>query len=415
MKEIFSLILVFALLCSTAVFAHPFKDAQGHWADAEIEKAYTNKVISGDPDGKFRPDDAITRAEFLKMLAAEISARAEVSIPEISNTEEHWAAKYYSFATTYMYAPLSDAIGDIAPGVMTAGTYDLPIPRWEMAFMLGETIRNVTGMSAGNIDLPYADKEEIANDYPVGVTQSIASSYGLALMTGDENNKFNPAASGTRAEAVTVINRLDAMLEKIIESIKAAEAEQQKQYEAYEQSIKEKLVTYDKIPTGHPIVYMVMENGKKVTIELYPEFAPQTVANFVKLVKEGFYNGLTFHRVVPGFVAQGGDPDGDGSGGSDGNIKGEFLENGVETNTLSHTKGAISMARSQHPDSASSQFFICLDDASAALDGNYAVFGKVIAGMDVVEKFAEVELDWSASGEQSTPKTPIKIKAMTVK
>lgn len=110
-----------------------------------------------------------------------------------------------------------------------------------------------------------------------------------------------------------------------------------------------------------------------------------------------------------------GDPDGDGSGGSDANIKGEFLANGVENNKLSHTKGAISMARSQHPDSASSQFFICLDDVSAALDGNYAVFGKVIAGMDIVEKFAEVELDWSASGEQSIPKTPIKIKAMIVK
>ncbi len=415
MKKIVSLVLVFALMCSTAVFAHPFKDAQGHWADAEIEKAYTNKVISGDPDGRFRPDDAITRAEFLKMLAAEIAERAEVEIPEADGEDKHWAAKYYSFATTYMYAPLSDAVGGITPGTMTESTYDLPIPRWEMAFMLGETVRNVTGMAAGDIELPYADAEAVTKDYPAQVAQSVASCYGLALMTGDESNKFNPAANGTRAEAVTVINRVDAMLEKIIESLEAAQAEQQKQYEAYEQAIKEKLVTYDEIPTGHPIVYMVMENGKKVTIELYPEYAPQTVANFVKLVKEGFYNGLTFHRIVPGFVAQGGDPEGDGSGGSNANIKGEFLANGVETNTLSHTKGAISMARSQHPDSASSQFFICLDDVSAALDGSYAVFGKVIAGMDIVEKFAEVELEMGASGEQSTPKTPIIIKAMTVK
>lgn len=415
MKKIVSLIIALAMLCSTAAFAHPFKDAQGHWADAELEKAYTNNVISGDPDGRFRPDDAITRAEFLKMLAAEIGARAEVEIPDSFGEEDHWAAKYYSFATTYMYAPMSEAIGDITPGIMTAETYDLPIPRWEMAFMLSETVRNVTGMTAGSIEITYADKDEISNNYPEKIGQSVASCFGLSLMTGDENNKFNPSASGTRAEAVTVINRVDSMLEKIIESIKAAEAEQQKQYEAYEQAIKEKLVTYDKIPTGHPIVYMVMENGKKVTIELYPEYAPQTVANFVKLVKEGFYNGLTFHRIVPGFVAQGGDPDGDGSGGSDANIKGEFLANGVETNTLSHTKGVISMARSQHPDSASSQFFICLDDTATALDGSYAAFGKVIAGMDIVEKFAEVELDWSASGEQSTPKTPIVIKAMTVK
>lgn len=415
MKKTVSLIIALAMLCSTAAFAHPFKDAQGHWADAELEKAYTNKVISGDPDGRFRPDDAITRAEFLKMLAAEIGARAEVEIPEADGDDKHWAAKYYGFATTYMFAPMSEAIGDITPGIMTAETYDLPIPRWEMAFMLSETVRNVTGMTAGSVEITYADKDEISNNYPETIGQSVASCFGLSLMTGDENNKFNPSASGTRAEAVTVINRVDAMLEKIIESIKAAEAEQQKQYEAYEQAIKEKLVTYDEIPTGHPIVYMVMENGKKVTIELYPEYAPQTVANFVKLVKEGFYNGLTFHRIVPGFVAQGGDPDGDGSGGSDANIKGEFLTNGVETNTLSHTKGAISMARAQHPDSASSQFFICLEDVSEILDGNYAVFGKVIAGMDIVEKFAEVELDWSASGEQSIPKTPIIIKAMTIK
>ncbi|MBQ3226437.1 MAG: peptidylprolyl isomerase [Clostridia bacterium] len=415
MKKIISLIIAFAMLCSTAAFAHPFKDAQSHWADAELEKAYNNKVISGDPDGKFRPDDAITRAEFLKMLAAEIGARAEVEIPEADGEDKHWAAKYYSFATTYMYAPMSEAVGNITPGIMTAETYDLPIPRWEMAFMLSETMRNVTGMTASSIEISYVDKGEISKTYPEKINQSVASCFGLSLMTGDENNKFNPSASGTRAEAVTVINRVDAMLEKIIESIKAAEEEQMKQYEAYEQALKDNLVTYDKIPTGHPIVYMVMENGKKVTIELYPEYAPQTVANFVKLVKEGFYNGLTFHRIVPGFVAQGGDPDGDGSGGSDANIKGEFLANGVETNTLSHTKGVISMARSQHPDSATSQFFICLDDAATALDGSYAAFGKVIAGMDVVEKFAEVELEMSASGEQSIPKTPIIIKAMTVK
>ncbi len=415
MKKTVSLIIAFAMLCSTLAFAHPFKDAQGHWADAELEKAYTNKVISGDPDGRFRPDDAITRAEFLKMLAAEIAARAEVEIPDSFGEEDHWAAKYYSFATTYMYAPMSEAVGSITAGIMTAETYDLPIPRWEMAFMLSETVRNVTGMTAASIEITYADNDKIVTNYPEKINQSIASCFGLSLMTGDENNNFNPSASGTRAEAVTVINRVDAMLEKIIESIKATEAEQQKQYEAYEQSIKDKLVTYDKIPTGHPIVYMVMENGKKVTIELYPEYAPQTVANFVKLVKDGFYNGLTFHRIVPGFVAQGGDPKGDGSGGSDANIKGEFLTNGVETNKLSHTKGAISMARAQHPDSASSQFFICLDDACTALDGSYAVFGKVIVGMDVVEKFAEVELEMSASGEQSIPKTPIKIKAMTVK
>ena len=151
-----------------------------------------------------------------------------------------------------------------------------------------------------------------------------------------------------------------------------------------------------------------MENGGEFIIELLPEYAPLTVANFERLVKNEFYNGLTFHRVIDGFMAQGGDPEGNGCGGSDEKIKGEFAVNGVN-NTLSHTRGVVSMARSQFYDSASSQFFICYDDCTF-LDGQYAAFGKVVEGMDVVDGFLKVERRMSFGGERSTPVKPIVMK-----
>jgi peptidyl-prolyl cis-trans isomerase B (cyclophilin B) len=142
---------------------------------------------------------------------------------------------------------------------------------------------------------------------------------------------------------------------------------------------------------GENVVKIEMEDGSVIKAELYPDVAPKTVANFVMLVKKGFYDGLIFHRVIDGFMIQGGDPQGTGTGGSDVTIKGEFYSNGVN-NLLSHTKGVLSMARSDDPDSASSQFFICVADSNY-LDGQYAAFGKVIEGMDVAEKIAKVEKD----------------------
>ncbi|MGN0631047.1 MAG: peptidylprolyl isomerase [Ruminococcus sp.] len=147
--------------------------------------------------------------------------------------------------------------------------------------------------------------------------------------------------------------------------------------------------------------------GSSFTITLRPDVAPITCENFESLVNEGFYDGLTFHRVVDGFMAQGGDPNGDGTGGSPNTIKGEFSQNGVE-NSLSHQKGVVSMARSQMPDSASSQFFICYDDCSF-LDGQYATFGEVTEGMDVVDSFLKVERTANSMGEIAVPVTPITI------
>ncbi|MBQ5327221.1 MAG: peptidylprolyl isomerase [Oscillospiraceae bacterium] len=141
------------------------------------------------------------------------------------------------------------------------------------------------------------------------------------------------------------------------------------------------------------MVVITMDNGKKMEIELYPEIAPETCANFEKLVKDGFYNGLTFHRVIKGFMIQGGCPKGNGMGGPGWTIKGEFAANGHK-NDLKHTKGVISMARTMDPNSAGSQFFI-MHEAAPHLDGQYAAFGKVVSGLDVVDEIANVRTDWN--------------------
>ncbi|MCX7658200.1 MAG: peptidylprolyl isomerase [Oscillospiraceae bacterium] len=155
------------------------------------------------------------------------------------------------------------------------------------------------------------------------------------------------------------------------------------------------------------MVVIEMENGKKIKIELYPEIAPITAANFEKLVKEGFYDGLIFHRVIENFMIQGGCPDGTGMGGPGYSIKGEFASNGIK-NDLKHTRGVISMARSMRPDSAGSQFFIMHKDAPH-LDGEYAAFGKVVEGMDVVDEIAGVEVD-----RNDRPVKPQRMKKVTI-
>src|SRR5699024_441310 len=156
-----------------------------------------------------------------------------------------------------------------------------------------------------------------------------------------------------------------------------------------------------------PIVTMEMEDGDEVTIELYPSIAPNTVNNFIALVEDGFYDGLIFHRVIPGFMVQGGDPEGTGMGGPGYGIKGEFSNNGF-ANRLKHDRGVLSMARSQDPDSAGSQFFIMTAQAEH-LDDDYAACGKVSEGMDVIDEIVEVERDGS-----DKPKEDQVIKKMTV-
>jgi peptidyl-prolyl cis-trans isomerase B (cyclophilin B) len=141
----------------------------------------------------------------------------------------------------------------------------------------------------------------------------------------------------------------------------------------------------------NPSITIKIKNGGVIKAELYPEIAPNTVNNFISLIKRGFYNGLTFHRVIPGFMIQGGCPLGNGTGGPDYSIKGEFSANGFK-NSLKHTAGVLSMARSMDPDSAGSQFFLMTEDAPH-LDGQYAAFGKVTEGMDVVKEIVNVKRD----------------------
>ena len=413
MKKLIAFALATILVCGISVLAHPFSDVSGHWAETEIEKGYAAKTINGDPDGRFRPDDTVTRAEFLKMLTACICEKYGVEIPDSFGTEVHWASKYYNFSSLYIYQTQDlEPVDGVVPGVMTtAEDYDKEITRWEMAFMMSEAMTNLMGEKAPEEAVgDFKDAEKIES-YGKHISAAIYHCNAMGLMNGDEKGLFAPNGKGTRAEAVTVINRIDSFIQKVLDNF---EETAKKEEEEYIKKIQESLVTYDNIPKGHPVVTVVMSDNQKFKIELYPEYAPQTVANFVKLVKDGFYDGLTFHRVVEGFVAQGGDPNGDGTGGSGSWIKGEFLANDFKENTLSHTRGIVSMARSSHPDSASSQFFICYDDASF-LDGTYAAFGKVISGMNVVDSFVKQELTMSVSGEISVPTKPIVIKQMTVK
>jgi len=158
---------------------------------------------------------------------------------------------------------------------------------------------------------------------------------------------------------------------------------------------------------SYPIVTFEMEDGGIMKAELYPEIAPNTVNNFISLVSKGFYDGLIFHRVIPGFMIQGGDPKGNGMGGPDYSIYGEFKSNGFN-NTLLHTRGVLSMARSMMPNSAGSQFFVMHEDAPH-LDGQYAAFGKVIEGIEVVDQICRVRTDYN-----DKPRIPQVMKKVTV-
>ena len=157
----------------------------------------------------------------------------------------------------------------------------------------------------------------------------------------------------------------------------------------------------------NPVVTIEMENGGIITAELYPDVAPQSVYNFISLANSGFYDGLIFHRVIPGFMIQGGCPEGTGMGGPGWHIKGEFLQNGV-VNPIKHTRGVISMARAMDPNSAGSQFFI-MHQGAPHLDGGYAAFGHVVSGMDVVDEIAAVSTDWN-----DKPRTPVVMEKVEI-
>lgn len=410
MKRKIAFILITVLLVGmTSVFAEDFSDISGHWAEKEIISAQKTEIVNGDGTGRFRPNDTVTRAEFLKMLTAMIVPKLGLSdVPEEYKTENNWYSKYYNFSTAvYLRPDEENEINGINPGLFKDDA-SLPIERWEMAYMAGSMLENMLYMTPTE-DLSFNDKSEIEK---LSVSKYVILTADSGVIRGGSDGNFNPYAIGSRAEAAVIVLRMNEFIDDYIET------ETAKQEEEYNKILAEydaKLKTYskDEIPTKNVKVKFTMDTGKHFVVELYPDYAPQTVANFVNLVQSGFYNGLTFHRVVDGFIAQGGDPNGDGSGGADNYILGEFSANGVTSNTLSHTEGVISMARSSIPNSASSQFFICFDDASF-LDGSYAAFGKVISGMEVVKDFTKVEREINEMGEVAVPKTPIVIRKAEV-
>lgn len=212
------------------------------------------------------------------------------------------------------------------------------------------------------------------------------------------SEKKETSADSTATDAITETKMAD-------DTLTSPEITEKKEYKEY--AIEEDS------SVDHPIIKFTMENGGTFSMKLYPEYAPETVENFVSLVESGFYDGLTFHRIIDGFMAQGGDPEGTGMGGSDKNIKGEFMLNGFRKNTISHQRGVVSMARSKKYDSASSQFFICYDDCSN-LDGGYAAFGYVFEGMETVDAFLEVERTPDADGNPAYPVSPVVIATAEV-
>lgn len=409
MKRKIAFILITVLLVGmTSVFAEDFSDISGHWAEKEIISAQKTEIVNGDGTGRFRPNDTVTRAEFLKMLTAMIVPKLGLSdVPEEYKTENNWYSKYYNFSTAvYLRPDEENEINGINPGLFKDDA-SLPIERWEMAYMAGSMLENMLYMTPTE-DLSFNDKSEIEK---LSVSKYVILTADSGVIRGGSDGNFNPYAIGSRAEAAVIVLRMNEFIDDYIET------ETAKQEEEYNKILAEydaKLKTYskDEIPTKNVKVKFTMDTGKHFVVELYPDYAPQTVANFVNLVQSGFYNGLTFHRVIDGFMAQGGDPEGTGCGGSDECIKGEFSTNGVN-NTLSHTRGVVSMARSQNPNSASSQFFICYGDCTF-LDGQYAAFGKVISGMEVVDDFLKTERRISFGGERSTPVTPIVMKTVEV-
>ena len=211
MKKIIAFVLMTVLLLTTVCYAQSFSDIEGHWAAQEIEDAYMYGIVNGDGDGTFRPDDSISRAEFVKMLASVVANNYLEVIPDDLAESDHWASKYYVFAKNLIYKPLteSEKVGNIIPGMLTDADIDAPIQRWEMAFLVGEAFENmfyITDVAE------YADAALVAESYPAEVAESVGICVNIGIIRGDEHGKFNPADGATRAEAAAVMNRMNSTI-----------------------------------------------------------------------------------------------------------------------------------------------------------------------------------------------------------
>ncbi len=326
------------------------------WAAEAVNTLAEKGIINGVSETEFMPGGNVTFEQLAKLLAE--SGNLAVS----ENEGERWSDKYIEATRKYFI-------------FTNEYDYDTPLQRFEIVSAISKMYSEQNGLTAVYAE-PFKDNDLLLT-VPEIEPETILTAKALGITNGDTDGNFRPFDNVTRAECAVLFHRLINL------------------------NTEEEKMENTK-------VLITMDNGDTMTVELYPEYAPATVANFVKLVKEGFYDGLTFHRVISGFMIQGGDPLGNGMGGSSEKIKGEFAANGFAQNTLKHTRGVISMARSQMPDSASSQFFIMHEDAPY-LDGQYAAFGKVIDGIDTVDRIAAVPTNM-----MDKPTTPVVIKKMTV-
>ena len=390
MKKFVAFIVALVMLCSVTAYAHPFTDVRGHWAEAQLDIAYNNGMINGDPDGRFRPDDNISRAEYLKMLTAVTAKWLGIPDSEINRFADgsHWASKYYNFALhqgwiiNYSYDtgdPEYEAyvnavkVGDILPGNMNTDNFDIPIERWELAYMASRFAHSLCGVAMSKkANTGFADYNKVMNTFPETVTMHITCSYGAGIMTGDPSGNLNATDNGTRAEAAVMVNRYINMIDS--------------EYK----KIPETNVTYDKIPEGHPVAVITFSDDRSIELELYPEYAPQTVAHFVAMAKNGVYN-----EEFDVIGVNGAEHSSIGSICSisspktvNATVYGEFSQNGFAQNTLPHVKGTAVMDYMWNYNDGSLDFRILAEDMTEK-NGSAAAFGKVVKGMDIIDELVK--------------------------
>jgi peptidyl-prolyl cis-trans isomerase B (cyclophilin B) len=348
--------MIFAATIMASAIPANFSDVNDSaWFYKDMLLLVEKGGISGYPDGTFKPDNNITVAEFLKIVVG-------TALGEQEQTGQHWASGYISKA---------EESGVVLGGEFSESDYGRPVTRQEMAMIIGR-LSNVAGTAGSSLSTTTGALTDVAGltqQYKPHVEWCVAN----GVITGYPDNTFKGSNNATRAEAATMVVRL------IDESRRVGASQPAEPVKPTEQ--EKKMIKFS----------IEMENGDVMSGELYPDIAPETVANFVKLAESGFYDGTIFHRVIPGFMIQGGDPEGTGTGGPGYNIKGEFSSNGFENN-LKHERGILSMARAQDPNSAGSQFFIMVANAPY-LDGQYAAFGKITEGLSVADKIVGVDRD----------------------
>lgn len=380
---------------SSTKAAAQFADVQpSHYAYEAVNWAKQQNMISGYVDqkgqatGYFGPADTVTEAQYVKMLATFLQLHdTEGDLPKYKEVAA-WSDPYYDALATYAVP---------ANGYFDQTLRTAELKRGLVAQMLSHTIGDTANLQQATQFL---------------MDEGISTGQNPAYKGKDQLRYFGVDNSLTRAQAVTFLYRLDQQQKDALSVYAKERAAGLEMLTAKANvglsAVDERLKTgqlYSK--TKNPLVMMTMTSNRSVLLELFPTVAPNTVNNFVALAKSGYYDGLTFHRVIPGFMVQGGDPSGNGTGGPGYSIAGEFVANGY-LNLVAHTRGVLSMARTHDPNSAGSQFFVMVEDAPH-LNGQYAAFGIVVDGMQTIDGIVETARD--ANDQPLVPQT---IQQMTV-